>query len=392
MANKQFSISPDQARSVISSRIKEVVLLHHNDTDGLSSAAILVRALDRENIRVRRVCLEKPYPEVVSWLIAESANPNTVVMVVDFGSGMIPLLNTLASRHNQSIAVLDHHALGGTASSGVTVFSPLLAGLSGEDCSASEVAYLFAVALNNWNRDLAHLGLLGALGDGLIRLAESSPIHKQVITDAIPSGNCSKEFVFKDAQGEYSSSDLVESADALGSLGYLQGGPDIGVKGLADADLYGMVQLAKPYREEFQKVFKECAATIKISESENISWFNLGDLFQRYGVKTVGLFCQYLRDNHLVSDSKYILGFQPIPSILPGLPIMAPKQIKVSMRVPPNLAGRIKRGEMPDLAKILPVATEALGGFVDACHPLAASTTVPPGSEADLLELLESIM
>ncbi len=41
---------------------KEVRVFHHNDSDGLSSGAILTRAFERAGYGVHRFCLEKPYP------------------------------------------------------------------------------------------------------------------------------------------------------------------------------------------------------------------------------------------------------------------------------------------------------------------------------------------
>jgi hypothetical protein len=47
---------------------------------------------------------------------------------------------------------------------------------------------------------------------------------------------------------------------------------------------------------------------------------------------------------------------------------------------------------MPGLDRLLPEATEAVGGFVDACHSLAAATTVPPGRESRLIEALARLI
>ena len=41
---------------------KEVQIFHHNDSDGLSSGAILTRAFEREGFQIHRYSLEKPYP------------------------------------------------------------------------------------------------------------------------------------------------------------------------------------------------------------------------------------------------------------------------------------------------------------------------------------------
>jgi single-stranded-DNA-specific exonuclease len=40
----------------------------------------------------------------------------------------------------------------------------------------------------------------------------------------------------------------------------------------------------------------------------------------------------------------------------------------------------------------LPVATDKLGGFSDACHSLTAATTVAVGKEEQLIEEMEQIL
>ena len=44
---------------------KAIQIFHHNDSDGLSSGAILTRAFERQEFKVQRFCLEKPYPAVL---------------------------------------------------------------------------------------------------------------------------------------------------------------------------------------------------------------------------------------------------------------------------------------------------------------------------------------
>ena len=52
---------------------KEIVLLHHNDTDGLTSGSVLYKAFCDEGYKVQRFSLEKPYPKVLEKLFAENS-------------------------------------------------------------------------------------------------------------------------------------------------------------------------------------------------------------------------------------------------------------------------------------------------------------------------------
>jgi len=182
-------ISGDSARKLVLRGETEVLLIHHNDTDGLSAAAILVKALERENLKVRRVCLEKPYPEVVTELFEQSTDNNTLVIMVDFGSGMLDLISRLSIKEKRRCIVLDHHAIFGELAPEVHLINPLSMGLKGEDCSASAVAYFFSQSLNKWNEDLASLGVLGALGDGFISHDKLIGLNQNVMS-MINSQNC----------------------------------------------------------------------------------------------------------------------------------------------------------------------------------------------------------
>ena len=50
---------------------RELILLHHNDCDGLSSGAILLKIFQRAGYSVKRFALEKPYPAVLDKLFCE---------------------------------------------------------------------------------------------------------------------------------------------------------------------------------------------------------------------------------------------------------------------------------------------------------------------------------
>jgi len=350
----------DVAEKIRNLTIKEAIILHHNDTDGLSSGAIAYKALMRQGFKVHRYCLEKPYPEIVKKLfLSKQISAGGLIVLSDFGSGMLDDLRAF----NKGIyftLVLDHHGITGSEGDGVAIVNPLKVGLSGDQCSASQLLYEFALSLNDWNQDLDELGTLGAVGDGFIVDAELSKIAKAV--------------------------------DALGSAGYFRGGPDIAVKGLIDSEYDAIFQLAKPFQDEMNQKFKVAGESIKKNITSNVTWVMLDKSFEDFGVKTVGLFCQYLRDNKLVAETKYIAGFQLVPKVIPGLGHLESDITKVSMRVPATLKKQIEAGQKPALTEILPEATRKLGGFVDACHPLAAATTIPTGMEEALINEIEKIL
>ena len=71
-----------------------ILLLHHNDCDGLTSGATLYAAFDRAGFKTRGYSLEKPYPKVLHHIFADPLLPEeTVIVIADFGSGMLPTLS-----------------------------------------------------------------------------------------------------------------------------------------------------------------------------------------------------------------------------------------------------------------------------------------------------------
>src|ERR1700756_3365137 len=91
--------------AVRASTVKEAVILHHEEADGPTSAALTKLALERIGFHPRLICLDKLYPEVVRDI--ESGRPQ-VVAYVDFGSGHIDWLSQ-ANTASNIILVLDHH-------------------------------------------------------------------------------------------------------------------------------------------------------------------------------------------------------------------------------------------------------------------------------------------
>ena len=99
------------ANSIKTSKFKEVLVLHHNDTDGLSSGAILTKAFLREKMVVRRYALEKPYPLVLKTIFdGEIIDQGQLIVITDFGSGMLSELSSINNKR-YNVLILDHHAI-----------------------------------------------------------------------------------------------------------------------------------------------------------------------------------------------------------------------------------------------------------------------------------------
>ena len=127
----------DSAVSAVrESAIREAVVLHHDEADGLTSAALTQLALSSLGLNTRLICLDKLYPEVVKDI--GSGRPR-VAAYVDLGSGHIDWL-VQANSSKGLILVLDHHDTTSAQNPLLYNLNPELYGFSGEkDASSATV-------------------------------------------------------------------------------------------------------------------------------------------------------------------------------------------------------------------------------------------------------------
>ncbi len=135
-----------------------VRVLCHYDADGTAAAAVLTRALLRENQEVH-VTLS----HVLNQERLEQATEGDVdlLLVSDMGSAQVDLLEEIKA----PVVVLDHHqAL--RDSETVVQLNPHFFGLQGtRDACGATMSFLLATALNEANLDLAGIALVGCIGD-----------------------------------------------------------------------------------------------------------------------------------------------------------------------------------------------------------------------------------
>ncbi len=378
---------------------KAVQVYHHNDSDGLTSGAILTRALERQGFAVKRFCLEKPYPAVLEKVYEQSGK---TLIFADFAGRIAPLLSDLNRGRNLTL-ILDHHVAEASTDARVLNLDPDLFGLKGDrDISGSTTCYLFARALDPANRDMAHIAAIGAVGDGFFVDGALVSENRAVAMEAAAQGRieireheAGEQYLLNRPEGQV---DVVESGDyldVLGGVGYYQGGPDMGVKVCLEGASPGSDRMVEELKAVRTKIFDEETARLQaggMKQAPHIQWFHLEDRFFPMGVKMVGAFCDAIRFTDLIDPGKYLAGFQIVPDEIPGIGSISFGQVKVSMRVAPVMEEEIRAGRAMGLNVLLPEATSRLGGFSDACHSLTAATTVAIGKEEQLIDEMESIL
>ncbi len=153
----------------------------HLDADGLSSGAILGKALFRENIPFQITVLRQLEKEEIVKISENVKKFKNFLIFSDFGSGQyLELQNKLISKEIfNSFIILDHH-LPQNVSSKENIdlikeihkssfqwhINPYFFRFDGSlEISGAGLCYLFAKSLNKKNIDLSPIALVGAVGD-----------------------------------------------------------------------------------------------------------------------------------------------------------------------------------------------------------------------------------
>ncbi len=369
------------------SGLKEAVILHHDEADGLTSGALAKLAFERLGFTTRLICLDKLYPEVLRDV--ERGN-RRVIVFADLGSGHIGWM-TEYNRSENMLVILDHHDTTESNDPHVYSLNPILDGFSGErDVSAATVAYFFAKFVDPRLSKFAHIAMVGAAevpGD-------PEGLNRIMVRDAFEQGlaKASKSDFKVEVEGfQYSRSRLSTVLNVLGSVGYYRDGPMVGVdaclKGFSDET----VALAKKLEDERKEANQRMLQLIKsegLRKEKMVQWFHAKDNYAGMSGKVVGSFCSYLRFQGIVDQSKYLVGMMNIPAEIPGWGKLPAPLVKASARAPRVLSAMIERGEKPPLSKILSQACRTAGGFGDG-HSVAASGVFPVGKENVFLSELD---
>jgi len=367
---------------------KKIILVHHDDGDGLCSAAITKTTLEREGYTVKPLCLEKIYPEVITSLHDGSGK---VIFYADIGSSHADFISECNSSRNLTL-ILDHHDPMPAKDPKVYDLNLENHGFQGEsDFSGATCCYLFAKALNEQNADLSYLALVGSceIPDGFVGL------NKVVLDEAIRNGIVEAEKgKFRIVKFGTRIDDLFSKLQILGAVGYYEAGPSIGVqaclKGITDEVKQKIAELEDKRKQANKRLIARLYRE-RLKETDHIQWFEADDTYEGMGTKVIGQFCSFLSyQTRLIKTDKYILGVVNVPLEIPGWGKLTEKFVKVSVRVPKNLQSLIDRGEMPGAVEFLREASKGFG--VADGHKYAANVIVPIDKKDILIKNAEDVL
>lgn len=136
---------------------KEILVVSHFDTDGITSAAIILKALKRLDLQFSIEIIKSLEKEFVLNLPKDK-----VILFLDLASNS---LEYIQEKKLENVFIIDHHELSQNIPENVEIINPEL--FDKQKISASGLSYLFAKELHPQNKDSAKLAVLGMIGDTL---------------------------------------------------------------------------------------------------------------------------------------------------------------------------------------------------------------------------------
>ncbi len=149
---------------------KPVKIISHYDTDGITSAAILSRVLARLDKKFYVKIIKQFQPELI-----EEIDEAQVTIFLDLATNYLEELKDF-----ENVFVIDHHEIPGKIPDNINFINPHQ--FDGQEISGAGLTYLFAKAIDQANKDLANLAVIGMIGDMLDK--NVSKLNNQIINDA----------------------------------------------------------------------------------------------------------------------------------------------------------------------------------------------------------------
>jgi hypothetical protein len=372
---------------------RSVTVVHHNDTDGITSGAILKKALERQGCEVENLPIERVHP---AFLPLIHTADRRLVFYADLGGQSAARIGEAASE-GTGVIILDHHPPAKTDVGGVCQVNPELCDIDGDtDVSAAAVAFFWSQALDEKNADLAHLAVIGSIGDrqlvngalrGLNRLAADIALQSGAMITMSDGPDPFAFAGFNNMGGEEIARRIVDMA----VNGYYRGGAQLAIEFCLNGpdlacDRFGS-EMRRLQAERFSAEMERLRSG-GISHSGHLQWVDVEKRFFPLGLKAIGIFCEQVREYEPIYSDRYIVGFQDFPDEIPILGKIDAGEVKVSMRVPPALKEKIDAGLCPNLVEILPPAAAKAGGFAEGCHRFAAACSLPGSRKKELISAL----
>ncbi|VVB80504.1 DHHA1 domain protein [uncultured archaeon] len=140
------------------SKDRQIRLISHYDTDGITSAAIMTRTLKRLDKKFTLRIVKGLEKNIIEEEL--SRNKREILFFVDLASSSIDQLRS----SSEPVFILDHHEIDGSKiNEKIKIVNPHL--FNEEEICSAGLSYLFAKAISEKNKDLANTAIIGMVGD-----------------------------------------------------------------------------------------------------------------------------------------------------------------------------------------------------------------------------------
>jgi len=178
------------AREFANRKFSSVGIISHNDTDGITSAAIISEALRRKGIFFQIHFITRKEKDIVE-IVRRKKYP--CFFLLDYGSEEIEKLTT--ELPDKTFFVLDHHQTTSPEKiANAFHLNPHFYGLDGgEEVCGATISFLFAQFLDGKNKDLIDLAIVGAVGDFQRKDGKFVGLNQTLFEQALNDGYISVE-------------------------------------------------------------------------------------------------------------------------------------------------------------------------------------------------------
>ncbi len=167
----EYQIKTNVKKFLEKSKDKEIYLVSHFDTDGITSAAIMVQTLKKLDKQFTVKIVKTLEEEFIKKLPKDK-----LILFLDLASGS---LNHIENTGLEDVFIIDHHEIIQAVPEKINIVNSELNGK--EKISASGLTYLFCKEIDQENKEFAKLAILGMIGDRLEE--EVDKLNNEIVND-----------------------------------------------------------------------------------------------------------------------------------------------------------------------------------------------------------------
>jgi single-stranded-DNA-specific exonuclease len=150
---------------------KEIQIISHFDTDGITSAAIMIQTLQKLDKKFSLKIIKSLEKDFIFKL-----PKNKITLFLDLASGN---LKDILESGLKDIFIIDHHEITQEIPEEINIINPEIN--DKQKISGSGLTYLFCKEINPENKEFAKLAILGMIGDMLEK--EIDKLNNEILKD-----------------------------------------------------------------------------------------------------------------------------------------------------------------------------------------------------------------